>query len=76
VLGDTALLGLFDALDQLRRFYDLTLSGEHGFWVLVIPGIIHDRQPLFNEKVPVWHLEGCTLPLLQPIPLQEGSRLP
>ncbi len=68
VLGDTALLGLCDALDLPRRLYDETLSGGMGFWVLVVPGVIHRRQPRFNEGPPLWHLEGATLPLLRPLP--------
>jgi serine/threonine protein kinase len=68
VLGDTALLGLCEALDLPRRLYDETLSGSHGFWVLVVPGVIHNRQPRFNEGPTMWHLEGATLPLLKPLP--------
>jgi serine/threonine protein kinase len=68
VLGDTALLGLCGALDVPRRLYDLTLSGSEGFWVLVLPGVIRNRQPLFNESAPMWHLEGVTFPLVVPIP--------
>ena len=68
VLGDTALLGLCEALDLPRRLYDETLSGSRGFWVLVVPGVIHNRQPRFNEGPPMWHLEGATLPLLKPLP--------
>jgi len=68
VLGDTALLGLCDALDLPRRLYDETLSGSRGFWVLVVPGVIHNRQPRFNEGPSMWHLEGATLPLLKPLP--------
>jgi serine/threonine protein kinase len=68
VLGDTALLGLCEALDLPRRLYDETLSGNRGFWILVLPGVIHNRQPRFNEAAPMWHLEGATLPLLSPIP--------
>ena len=67
VLGDTALFGLCDALDFPRRLYDETLSGSRGFWVLVVPGVIHNRQPRFNEGAPMWHLEGATLPLLNPL---------
>ena len=69
VLGDTALLGLCGALDVPRRLYDLTMSGSEGFWVLVLPGVIYNKQPLFNESVPVWHLEGVTFPLRAPIPV-------
>ena len=68
VLGDTALLGLCEALDLPRRFYDETLSGSRGFWVLVVPGVIHNRQPRFNEDQAMWHLEGATLPLLNLLP--------
>jgi serine/threonine protein kinase len=64
VLGDTALFGLCEALDLPRRLYDETLSGSRGFWILVVPGVIHNRQPRFNEGPTMWHLEGATLPLL------------
>lgn len=63
VLGDTALLGICGALDLPRRLYDETLSGERGFWVLVVPGVIHGRQPRFNEDVAMWQLQGATFPL-------------
>jgi serine/threonine protein kinase len=68
VLGDTAILGLCEALDLPRRLYDETLSGSRGFWVLVVPGVIHNRQPRFNEGAAMWHLEGATLPLLNALP--------
>ncbi len=68
VLGDTALFGLCEALDLPRRLYDETLSGSRGFWILVVPGVIHNRQPRFNEGPAMWHLEGATLPLLNPLP--------
>jgi hypothetical protein len=68
VLGDTALFGLCEVLDLPRRLYDETLSGNRGFWVVVVPGVIHNRQPRFNEGPPMWHLEGATLPLLEPLP--------
>jgi serine/threonine protein kinase/predicted XRE-type DNA-binding protein len=68
VLGDTALFGLCEALDLPRRLYDETLSGSRGFWILVVPGVIHNRQPRFNEGPAMWHLEGATLPLLHPLP--------
>jgi hypothetical protein len=67
VLGDTALFGLCEALDLPRRLYDETLSGSRGFWILVVPGVIHNRQPRFNEGPAMWHLEGATLPLLSPL---------
>lgn len=73
VLGDTAILGLCDALDVPRRLYDETLSGSQGLWVLVVPGVIHNRQPRFNEDQPLWHLEGVTFPLLVPMPAAPAS---
>ena len=54
--------------DLPRRLYDETLSGSRGFWILVVPGVIHNRQPRFNEGPAMWHLEGATLPLLNPLP--------
>jgi serine/threonine protein kinase len=68
VLGDTTLFGLCEALDLPRRLYDETLSGSRGFWILVVPGVIHNRQPRFNEGPAMWHLAGATLPLLNPLP--------
>jgi hypothetical protein len=68
VLGDTALFGVCEVLDLPRRLYDETLSGSRGFWILVVPGVIHNRQPRFNEGPAMWHLEGATLPLLNPLP--------
>jgi serine/threonine protein kinase len=68
VLGDIPLLGLCEALDLPRRLYDETLSGSRGFWILVVPGVIHNRQPRFNEGPAMWHLEGATLPLLTTLP--------
>jgi serine/threonine protein kinase len=68
VLGDTALFGVCEALDLPRRLYDETVSGARGFWILVVPGVIHNRQPRFNEGPAMWHLEGATLPLLKPLP--------
>jgi hypothetical protein len=50
-----------------RRLYDETLSGSHGFRVFIVPGVIHNRQPRFNEGPAMWHLEGATLPLLHPL---------
>ncbi len=73
VLGDTSLLGLCEALDLPRRLYDETLSGSRGFWVLVVPGVIHNRQPRFNEGPAMWHLEGATLPLVNPLPGPNGN---
>lgn len=74
VLGDTALFGLCEALDLPRRLYDETLSGTRGFWVLVLPGVIHNRQPRFNEGPAMWHLEGATMPLANPLPPSDPPR--
>ncbi len=65
VLGDTAILGVCEALHVVRRVYDLTAPGGRGFWVVVIPGVVHQRQPLFNEKpgAIVFSIDGATLPV-------------
>jgi len=68
VLGDTALLELCGAVGHVMNLYDRTMSGLHGFWVLVVPGVIHKRQPLFNERAPMFQIEGAVLPLGEPIP--------
>jgi serine/threonine protein kinase len=68
VLGDTSLFGLCETLDLPRRLYDETLSGSRGFWILVVPGVFYQKQPRFNEGPAMWHLEGATLPLLNPLP--------
>ena len=75
-LGDTALFGLCETLDFPRRLYDETLSGSRGFWVLIVPGVIHNRQPRFNEDAPMWHLEGATLSLLNVLPAAAPSNPP
>jgi hypothetical protein len=61
VLGDTALLGLCGALDLPRRRMTRRCRAAK-LWVLVVPGVIHNRQPLFNEGRPsgIW---GATFPL-------------
>lgn len=63
VVCDVAVWELCGALHLVRRLYDATLSGSHGLWVLVVPGVIRHRQPLFNERAPVFHVEGATIPL-------------
>ena len=76
VLGDTALLGLCDAVDVPRRLYDELLDGSQGFWVVVVPGVIHNRQPRFNEgERAVFHLEGVTFPLFVPMPAHTTTPL-
>ena len=44
------------------------MAGERGFWVLVVPGVVHRQQPLFNEKTPVFHLPGAMIPLNREVP--------
>ena len=40
--------------------------------VIVVPGVIHNRQPRFNEgEKALFHLEGVTFPLLEPMPAGE-----
>lgn len=68
VLGDTGLWGTCDALDLPRLIYDETLSGTLGFWVIVVPGVIHKEQPRFNEGPSTWHLKGATVALLEALP--------
>ena len=75
VLGDTALLGLCGAVDVPRWLYDEALSGSQGFWVMVVPGVIHNRQPRFNEDQPLFHLEGVTFPLLAVMPSTTSAEL-
>lgn len=73
ILGGTALLQICDAAHLVRALYDETQGGQRGFWAVVIPGVIQERQPLLNEKEPVFHLPGATLPLSGPLPrLGEG----
>lgn len=71
VLGDLGPLELCDARTLIRQLYDNTLSGNRGFWVVVMPGVIHGLKALFNEnrEHPVFSLPGATLPLLAPIPV-------
>ncbi|MBK7192658.1 MAG: protein kinase [Myxococcales bacterium] len=71
VLGETALLGLCGALDVPRWLYDEAMSGALGFWVLVVPGVILNRQPRFNENESFFHLEGVTFPLPAVMPVVE-----
>ncbi|CAN5925135.1 hypothetical protein BH11MYX4_BH11MYX4_02990 [soil metagenome] len=70
VLGDTALWAVCDSLHLVRRLYDLTSTGGRGFWVLVVPGLVHQTQPLFNEKpgAIVFSMGGTVLPLTKPVP--------
>jgi hypothetical protein len=69
VLGDTAVLQVCGALHLVNRVYTETLSGGRGFWAVVVPGIIYERTPLFNERDPLPWIEGSVLPLRDPIPV-------
>lgn len=70
VLADTGLLGLCDALHLVRRVYDQTHTGGRGFWALVIPGVVRDSQPLFNEApgANVFSLPNTHLQIAEPLP--------
>lgn len=68
VLGDTALFERCKAEGLVRRLYDTVLAGQRGFWVLVIPGVIKDRQPRLNERFEVFHPKGAVLPIGDEIP--------
>ena len=48
-----------------RRLYDRVTEFDLGFWVLVSPGVVSERQPLFNEKTPV--LNPRVLPVDEPL---------
>lgn len=65
VLGDTALFGVCDALHLVRTLYDRTVPGGKGFWALVIPGTLSNKQPLFNERpnAQVFSIEGSVVRL-------------
>ncbi|QRK05235.1 protein kinase [Archangium violaceum] len=66
VLGDTGILGVCGVeKDVPRRLYDRVTERDLGFWVLVIPGVVSERQPLFNEKTPVLNLQ--VLPVDAPL---------
>ena len=58
---------LTDVDDARELKTDTTPVIRLGFWVLVVPGRIYHRQPLWNEGPPLWHLAGATLPLLRPL---------
>ncbi|MCA9621926.1 MAG: protein kinase [Myxococcales bacterium] len=68
VLGDTGVLGVCGAVHLVRRLYDQTHSGSQGFWTVVIPGVIWKNQPLFNEKLEVFHMPEQVLLLQAPLP--------
>jgi serine/threonine protein kinase len=70
VLGDLGILALCDARDLPRRLYDQTTERNIGSWALVLPGVIHERQPLLNERpdLPVFGLDGKVYPLRKLLP--------
>jgi serine/threonine protein kinase len=70
VLGDTAILGVCEAIHVVRRLYDQVALGGRGFWALVVPGVVHQRQPLFNERpgAIVFSVEGATVPVPRELP--------
>jgi hypothetical protein len=68
VLHETGLLEGLGGLDQIRLLYDRVQGQSKGFWVVVIPGVILERRPLFNDRTPVWHQPGLVLPLAEPLP--------
>ncbi|MBI4700088.1 MAG: hypothetical protein HY744_02800 [Deltaproteobacteria bacterium] len=62
MLGDTAMLAVCDALHLVRTLCDETSAGGRGFWILVVPGVVYRKQPLFLERAPIFHPE-TTLPI-------------
>ena len=48
-----------------RLHYDECQGGGPGFWVLVIPGVLSGATPYFNERDPVFHMDGSTMSLAQ-----------
>lgn len=73
VVHEAGILGVLGGLDQIRLLYDRVLGQPVGLWILVIPGLVRDRQPLFNEREPVWHHAGCALPLAEALREYHGE---
>ena len=67
VLGDTALLGLCEASHLVNRVYERALGGTLGFWVVVVPGVVHQQQPLLNEVDNLGSWPGMVLPLAEDV---------
>ena len=67
VVHNTGLLEALGGLEQVRLLYDRVQGQAAGFWVLVVPGLILDRQPRFNNRTPIWHQPGLVLPLDEPL---------
>lgn len=73
VLGDLALLELCQATHLVQRVYNATLRADRGLWVMVVPGVIHKKQPMLNRSEPLFHIEGAVLPLNLPMPLGDAA---
>lgn len=71
VIGEVGIWGVSPELAKslVRRLYDATVGGTRGFWALVMPGVIREKQPLFDERTPVLTIDGTALPLSSPIPI-------
>jgi len=67
VLHNTGILEALGGLEQIRLLYARVTGQSSGLWVVVVPGVILDRQPLFNDRTPVWHQPGLVLPLAEPL---------
>lgn len=74
VLGDTAILAVCEALHLVRKLYDETCAGGRGFWVMVVPGVVYQKQPLFLDRAPVFHPES-TLPILREVGSAAGAQV-
>lgn len=70
VLTDVGIWGVEAELAKrlVRRLYDETVGGTRGFWAVVIPGVIRERNPLFRERTQLFVVDGTSLPLTLPIP--------
>lgn len=70
VLTDVGIWGVDPEIAKrlIRRLYDDTVGGTRGFWAVVIPGVIRERNPLFRERTQLLVVDGTTLPLTLPIP--------
>src|SRR5690606_4724635 len=67
VVGDTGILGVCDAAQEVvRQIYNRVTERDLGCWFVVIPGTVHNVQPLFNEKTPVLKLQHIRVP--EPLP--------
>ncbi len=70
VLSDVGIWGIDPELAKrlVRRIYDETVGGTKGFWAVVIPGVVRERNPLFLERTQLFVVDGTTLPLGLAIP--------